>query len=76
MQTKESNINFGLNIITIIILGNLFLGVGFQNILVLGYPINEISLLFFLIITRFLPDLIKINSILNITPYLIWLFYS
>ena len=76
MQLTKSDHGLALNIFTIIILGNLFLGTAFQNISIYQFPINEVILLFFLIFTRVLPSLKKINRTLNITPFLIWMLYG
>jgi len=76
MQIKELKVSFALRIFIIIIFGNLFLGTAFQNISIYRFPINEILLLFFLVFTKFLPSLIKINRITNIIPFLIWMLYG
>jgi hypothetical protein len=70
------NIPNKIYIIFILIYGNLFLGWSFQNLTILGIPINE-TVLLLLLISINVPNIIKhLRLVVNISLFIIWLIYG
>ena len=77
MYSEQSKINnFFLYIFCFILLSNLFFGYGFQILLIFNLPVNEIVLLSFLILINYFKLFNRLNTIINISPFLIWIVYG
>ena len=77
MYPQQSKINNSfIYIFCIIIFCNLFFGYGFQLLLIFNFPVNEVALLFFLLIINYFVIFSKLNAITNISPFIIWVVYG
>ena len=77
MYSQQLKINnLFLYIFCFILLSNLFFGYGFQLLLIFNFPVNEVALLFFLLIINYFVIFSKLNTITNLFPFMIWVVYG
>lgn len=75
-KSISENINFKIYLIFILVYGNLFLGWSFQNLTILGIPINETVLILLLISINVPRVLNELRIVVNIFPFILWLLYG